>query len=557
MSLRNKKQLTFIRQIAALTSLICFFAGSLNQISFSQDAGWQKLMDAGNAAYKQRDFRAAQQYFSTAIDKSTAENNKAHLARSLNDLGLVLAAQGKTDESESTFKQALSVKVEVFGGDNIELVPSLNNLGKLRSQLSDWVEAEKYYSQALTITEKTDGPNHPLVAVCLNNLASVLRQEHKLDEAKALLERALTIVESSFGKNSDAAAIQLNNLGKIAEEQGNADEAKRLYAQALSLRQKPDGSNPNEVSDNLNKIAAVYRKEGKFEEAESLLSKSLKNLEEANGTDDRNLIVALNNLSMVKRELQKYDQAEALYKRSSQITEKTFGVNSKEYADSLDNLGDLYLEKAVYRKEGKFEEGESLLSKSLDDQDLSRSKINYQGSFDIRKKLFGERSQEIIPSLNKLVEVNREQGNYALAETEAKEIVAILESGSVKDKSSLATGLTNLALLYQEEGKNEEVEPLLKHTVEIAQLPDSGCSKEELANDLNNLARFYREHGNYSQSQDCYKQSLALRKSVFVPNDPRIAASLHNYANLLRLMNNNDEADILDREANAIEQKTN
>jgi tetratricopeptide (TPR) repeat protein len=554
-NLHHNKKITRSKRHIALFSVICFLTGNLTLASLSQDTGWQKLMDAGNTAYKQNDYQTAQKYFSSAVDKSTAEGNKAQLASSLNDLALVLAAQGNTDEAQSTLNKALSIKVATFGADNIALVPTLNNLGKLNCQLSNWEEAEKYYSQALSISEKTNGPNHASIAVCLNNLASVLRQEHKLDEAKNLLERALSIVESNFGKNSDAYAIQLNNLGKIAEDQGNTEEATKLYAQALSLREKPNELNPNEVSDNLNKLAAVCRKEGKFEEAESLLSKSLRTLEQTKGTDNKNLIIALNNLAMVERELQKYNQAEALYMRSTNITEKAFGTDSKEYANSLDNLGDLYLEKAVYHKEGKFEETETLLSKSLNEQDLSQSRVNYQQSLDIRKKLFGDKSQELILSLNKLVEVSREQGNYTLAESEAKEIIAILENNPVKDRSTLATGLTNLALLYQEEGKNDQVEPLLKQTVEIAQLPDSGCSKEEIANDLNNLARFYREQGNYSQSQECYKQSLALRKSTLVPDDPRIAASLHNYANLLRRMNNNDEADKLDLEANNIERK--
>ena len=169
--------------------------------------------------------------------------------------------------------------------------------------------------------------------------------------------------------------------------------------------------------------------------------------------------------------------------------------------------------------------------------------------------MFGDESPEIILSLNKLLEIYREEGNYPLAEKTGKEIVSILEDHPDKDKTNLVTSLTNLALLYREEGKSAEVEPLLKRTIELAGLPDSGCSKEDLANDMNNLARFYREQGNYDQSQIYYKQSLALRQSILSPHDLRIAASLRNYANLLRRMENNDEAEKLDKQAEAIERK--
>jgi tetratricopeptide (TPR) repeat protein len=74
-----------------------------------------------------------------------------------------------------------------------------------------------------------------------------------------------------------------------------------------------------------------------------------------------------------------------------------------------------------------------------------------------------------------------------------------------------------------------------------------------LANSLNNLARFYREQGNYVESEKLYKQSLALREKAFGHNHPSVAASLRNYADLLRKMNRNQEAEALDQQAAAIE----
>ncbi len=97
--------------------------------AFGQDANWQKLMDDGTAAYNQQNYKTAQDCFSSAVTASL--NNKAHLAKALNDLGLVQLSQGNTAEAEKTFQQALATKTEAFGSDNIELVPTLNNLGKL------------------------------------------------------------------------------------------------------------------------------------------------------------------------------------------------------------------------------------------------------------------------------------------------------------------------------------------------------------------------------------------------------------------------------------------
>lgn len=55
------------------------------------------------------------------------------------------------------------------------------------------------------------------------------------------------------------------------------------------------------------------------------------------------------------------------------------------------------------------------------------------------------------------------------------------------------------------------------------------------------------------ESEQLYKRSLALREQTYGANDSRVAASLRNYAILLRKMGKDSEAGKLDARAETIE----
>ena len=77
-----------------------------------------------------------------------------------------------------------------------------------------------------------------------------------------------------------------------------------------------------------------------------------------------------------------------------------------------------------------------------------------------------------------------------------------------------------------------------------------------MANSLNNLAKLYRDEGKLPESEALYKRSLALREQTYGASDPRVAASLRNYALLLRNMGKTTDADSMDARAETIEAKS-
>jgi tetratricopeptide (TPR) repeat protein len=67
-----------------------------------------------------------------------------------------------------------------------------------------------------------------------------------------------------------------------------------------------------------------------------------------------------------------------------------------------------------------------------------------------------------------------------------------------------------------------------------------------------NLARLYNAQGRYGEAEPLYKNSLAIRENSLGPDAAAVAGSLEDYATLLRKTNRAVEAEELEKRARAI-----
>ena len=106
---------------------------------------------------------------------------------------------------------------------------SLNNLAVLLQAQGDLAGARPLYERALAIREKVLGAEHPDTATSLNNLASLLQDQGDLAGARPLYERALAICEKVLGAEHPDTATSLNNLADLLQAQGDLAGARPLY----------------------------------------------------------------------------------------------------------------------------------------------------------------------------------------------------------------------------------------------------------------------------------------------------------------------------------------
>jgi tetratricopeptide (TPR) repeat protein len=88
-------------------------------------------------------------------------NTAPSVATSLNNLAELLKTQGKYDEAEPLYRQAIGVWRTALGEEHPLVATGLNNLAVLLWNTGRSEEANVYGRQALAIATRALGPSHP------------------------------------------------------------------------------------------------------------------------------------------------------------------------------------------------------------------------------------------------------------------------------------------------------------------------------------------------------------------------------------------------------------
>ena len=130
------------------------------------------------------------------------------------------------------FDRALAIREKLLGPDHPDTAASLDNLGMLLQAEGDFAGARPLVERALAIRERSLGPEHPDTAASLDNLGMLLQAQRNLASARPLLDRApastakLGVSKSLVGEGNEVAHIDL-----LMGPRGSA--AERAFANAL------------------------------------------------------------------------------------------------------------------------------------------------------------------------------------------------------------------------------------------------------------------------------------------------------------------------------------
>ena len=109
--------------------------------------------------------------------------------------------------------------------------------------------------------------------------------------------------------------------------------------------------------------------------------------------------------------------------------------------------------------------------------------------------------------------------------------LAMREKALGPDHPDTASSLSNLAVLYYEQGKYTEAEPLCKRALAMREKA-LGPDHPDTATSLSNLGLIYRAQGKYVEAEPLYKRALSIREKALGPDHPDTAFSLNDLANL-------------------------
>ncbi len=147
-------------------------------------------------------------------------------------------------------------------------------------------------------------------------------------------------------------------------------------------------------------------------------------------------------------------------------------------------------------------------------------------------------------------------GEYAEAETAAREILSGIETEHGADSVQAAAVLDLLVQARWRSGKSAEPETreLAERAVRI-KTAALGADHPEIAESLHNLAVVHFFRGEYLDAKPLWERAVAIRRAALGPDDPEVAKTVNALANLLNVIGEFDQARQLYEEALAIRER--
>lgn len=313
---------------------------------------------------------------------------------------------------------------------------------------------------------------------------------------------------------SDPSQLTRSRIGlaRVYQEQRRYREAERIFQDQLEAAVNSPQPNTSVHAGHMS-LALLYQDEGNFAEAESHYKAALVETERAELFPGRGFWCSTSMwLARFYVARQRYSEAEPLFQRALEIHEEEQGPTSylPRHLQEFAKLYDL---------EGKYEAAEAL----------------YRRAVDVCERLHGANSPLTARGLDDLAAFCRARGRYAEAEGLYRRSLTIVEE-NVRSQAALwlkgwrslrnrkerearitlnqipiSTALDRLALVYEDEQKYQEAEPLRRRSLEIKERAWGERHSSFLADSIGAHANVLRKIGREQEAAEIDKRAETIR----------------------------------------------
>jgi len=165
----------------------------------------------------------AMQYGQAALAWARRERSRQNLATALHNLAGLAYARGDAATAMALYQESIPLNPDLS-----ERSASLNNVGLILQAQGDRPGAEKWLQEAIALN-RAQGHFHHL-GKHLMNLGNLYRETGKFDEAQAVLDEGAVLIERADDQYWLAVAARYR--GWLARDRGNWAQAGRWLAQA-------------------------------------------------------------------------------------------------------------------------------------------------------------------------------------------------------------------------------------------------------------------------------------------------------------------------------------
>jgi len=300
-------------------------------------------------------------------------------------------------------------------------------------------------------------------------IATTLATVAVFARAEAERQRARAEIEAETAQQTTDFLVDLFRVSDPSEAQGNSITAREILDQGARRIELELDDQPAIKSTLLDTMGTVYMRLGLYREASALLTR---------GLETRVLL---------------------------------YGRDHPEVAASRVSLGELL----------------GLRS------ELVEAAALYDEALDVQRSAGEESAAALAETLFGLANIRSLQSRFEDAETHLREAIDIQEKLEGGESLELARSLDALGMNYFDQGRVDEVEPLMLASLEMRRRLVPGGIHPEIDQGLNNLAVFYFEMGRYDESAELFRESLRMKRQLFGERHPVIASGLNNLAFVL------------------------
>lgn len=297
------------------------------------------------------------------LERHSPSCSKADLALLNNLLGSWKTIRGDYALAQRYIDQALKLRLELFGQEDLRTLVAMNNKGWILWKLGRLEEARSTYQEAIAHLKNIEDNEH-----LLNNLTLVLRDLHEYEAMKRLCEQVLTIRLKKYGKDNSYTADSMHNLAVAYQRLEECDRAKDYFEQSLDIYKSLYGEEHPYVAITMHNLARTLLCKKEYQYTEEILTRVSDLYAKYYGKEHPHMGLCLQTIGQLLEKVGRERESLEAFKRALSYLSKAY---PQEHHSILSLLGDLRRLAKSSRDPAIFEAVNALLNSYLNASSLS------------------------------------------------------------------------------------------------------------------------------------------------------------------------------------------
>jgi len=505
----------------------------------------------------------AERHYRHAIEilraRGSTSWHRSTLAKTLHNLAILWAGQGRFPEAEPVAREALRILDAVDGDTRDDQANMLTTLAALRDLQGHPEDAELLYQNLVSIRRQEPGERRDDLVRALEQLAELLHRQGNHARAESHYREALAVREAEFGVDSLAAGEGAGHVARVLMAREDHGQAEELFRRALDIMRRHLEPKHRALATTLNNLAVLYRRTGEYPAAEAAYKEAIEIYQAS--ADLPALANALVNLGRLYEAMDRSPEAETTHRRVIDLLSAAGAQADPHYVQAWDGLA------RVYEQAGRHAEAQVALQELLA---LSRARGgDPKQALEVEVRL--EQSREALgvggsadldatlAPLKTSLELNRQtldlhrRGRYHEALALAEQSLALVEAAVGSRDKYTVTPLSNIGTLALELGDFQRAESVFRRAIDVAERTGE---EPALGGLCTNLGELQRAKGDGPQARASFERARALQERSPGPASPEYAMTLNALASLHKDAGDLPEAERLYAEAHRVFEQT-